>query len=83
MQLQETISAIRQADLQRRRRVGEELRRSRPVAQVDSLIQELEEIHLRGGIKVPAAMIPRVAALVEGLRRRCVGNSRCAPPSPA
>ena len=71
MHLEDTIRAIRQADAERQRRVSAELRRRRPVAQVDQILQELEETHLRGGVKVPGAMIPRIERLLSTLPVEC------------
>ncbi|MHB8510242.1 MAG: hypothetical protein ACYDGR_16625 [Candidatus Dormibacteria bacterium] len=67
MAIEDTIHAIRSAERERLRRLAENRRLRLPVAQVDATLSELEEIHLRGGIKVPAAMIPRIEALVRSL----------------
>ena len=71
MQLEDTAKAIRDAEDQRRRRVAQQKRLRRPVSQVDRILDELEEIHLRGGVKVPAAMIPRIELLLETLPADC------------
>jgi hypothetical protein len=69
--LEDTAKAIRDAEDQRRRRVAEQKVLRRPVSQVDQILQELEEIHLRGGIKVPAAVILRIERLLETLPADC------------
>jgi hypothetical protein len=69
--LEDTAKAIRDAEDQRRRRVADEMLLRRPVSQVDQILQELEEIHLRGGIKVPAAMIVRIEQLLKTLPADC------------
>jgi hypothetical protein len=71
MLLEDTVQAIREADLQRRRRLAERRRLRRPVVLVDLILQELEEIHLRGGIKVPAATIDRIERLLPTLPPEC------------
>jgi hypothetical protein len=71
MPLEDTVRAIRDADLQRRRRVAQRRLMRQPVAQVDAILQELEEIHLRGGIKVPAATITRIERLLASLPPDC------------
>src|ERR1700737_2575571 len=71
MPIEETARAIREAEDRRRRRLAEERRLRRPVEQVDRILHELEEIHLRGGIKVPAVMIERIEQLLEELPASC------------
>jgi hypothetical protein len=71
MPLEDTIRAIRQADGDRRRKLAELRRLRRPVAMVDQILQELEEIHLRGGVKVPAVMITRIEELLQALPDEC------------
>jgi hypothetical protein len=71
MLLEDTVQAIREADLARRRRIAERRRLRRPVARVDELLQELEEIHLQGGIKVPAQTIVKIERLLETLPPGC------------
>jgi hypothetical protein len=71
MLLEDTARAIRNAEDQRRRRVAEQMVLRRPINQVDRILQELEEIHLRGGIKVPAAMILRIEQLLATLPDDC------------
>jgi hypothetical protein len=71
MPLQDTAKAILDAEDQRRRRIAEYDLLRRPVSQVDQVLQELEEIHLRGGIKVPAAMILRIDHLLQTLPADC------------
>jgi hypothetical protein len=71
MPLEDTAKAIRDAEEQRRRRVAEQNRLRRPISQVDQILQELEEIHLRGGVKVPAAMILRIEHLLQTLPADC------------
>ncbi len=71
MPLEDTAQAIRKADRERRRRLAERRRLRRPVALVDHILQELEEIHLRGGIKVPAATITKIERLLETLPPDC------------
>ena len=71
MQLEDTIRAIRFAESERERRHAQMLRLRLPVMRVDAVLSELEEIHLRGGIKVPAALIPRIEELVRSLPADC------------
>jgi hypothetical protein len=71
MLLEDTARAIRDAEEQRRRRVADQRRLRRPVSQVDQILAELEEIHLQGGIKVPAAMILRIEHLLDSLPPEC------------
>jgi hypothetical protein len=71
MPLEDTAKAIRDAEEQRRRRVAEQSLLRRPITQVDQILQELEEIHLRGGVKVPAAMILRIEHLLQTLPPDC------------
>jgi hypothetical protein len=71
MPIEETARAIREAEERRRRRLAEQRRLRRPVEQVDRILQELEEIHLRGGIKVPAVMIRRIERLLAELPADC------------
>ena len=71
MLLEDTVEAIREADRERRRRLAERRRLRRPVVKVDQILQELEEIHLRGGIKVPAATIVKIERLLETLPPEC------------
>jgi hypothetical protein len=71
MPLEDTAKAIRDAEDQRRRRVAEQSLLRRPISQVDEILQELEEIHLRGGVKVPAVMILRIERLLSTLPVDC------------
>lgn len=71
MPIEDTVKAIREADAVRRRRVREQVRLRLPVARVDEVLEELEEIHLRGGIKVPAAMIEKIERLMATLPEDC------------
>jgi hypothetical protein len=71
MLLEDTARAIRDAEEQRRRRVAAQRRLRRPVSQVDQILAELEEIHLQGGIKVPATMILRIEQLLATLPPEC------------
>jgi hypothetical protein len=71
MPLEDTVQAIRDADRERRRRLAERRRLRRPVARVDEILLELEEIHLRGGVKVPAATIARIERLLPTLPPEC------------
>jgi hypothetical protein len=71
MPIEETARAIREAEERRRLLLAEQRRLRRPVEQVDRILQQLEEIHLRGGIKVPAAMIERIEHLLETLPADC------------
>jgi hypothetical protein len=71
MPIEDTAKAIRDAEDERRRRVDEQRLLRQPVRQVDEILQELEEIHLRGGIKVPAVMIMRIERLLETLPPDC------------
>jgi hypothetical protein len=69
--LADTANAIREAEEQWRRRVAEQKLLWRPVSQVDQILHELEEIRLRGGIKVPAAMILQIEQLLQTLPADC------------
>jgi hypothetical protein len=69
--LADTANAIREAEEQWRRRVAEQKLLRRPVSQVDQILHELEEIRLRGGIKVPAAMILQIEQLLQTLPADC------------
>jgi hypothetical protein len=71
MQLEDTVRVIHEAESRRRRRLLELQRMKRPVQQVDEILQELEELHLRGGIKVPALMITRIEQLLSSLPAEC------------
>lgn len=71
MLIEETVQAIREADAAGRRRLRTRLRLRRPVDQVDEILRQLEEIHLSGGIKVPAAMITRIEELLPTLPLEC------------
>jgi hypothetical protein len=71
MQLEDTVRVIREAENRRRRRLLELERMKRPVQQVDEILHELEELHLRGGIKVPALMITRIERLLSSLPDEC------------
>jgi hypothetical protein len=57
--------------VERRRRIAERRRLRRPVAMVDQILHELEEIHLHGGIKVPAVTIARIERLMATLPPDC------------
>jgi hypothetical protein len=71
MPLEDTARVIRDAEGHRRRQLAQQNRMRRPVQQVDKVLLELEEIHLRGGIKVPAAMIVRLEKLIKTLPADC------------
>ena len=71
MLIEDTARAIREAEDQRRRRLAQQLRLRRPVQQVDEILQDLEEVHLQGGIKVPVAIIARIEQLLETLPVDC------------
>jgi hypothetical protein len=71
MPLEDTAKAIRDAEEKRRRRVAQQSLLRRPVSQVDQILHELEEIHLRGGVKVPAAMILQIEHLLQTLPADC------------
>jgi MoxR-like ATPase len=71
MPIEETARAIREAEERRRLLLEEQRRLRHPVEQVDRILQQLEEIHLRGGIKVPAAMIERIEHLLQELPADC------------
>ena len=71
MQLEDTVRAIRQAESERERRLAERLRLRRPIAELDAILVELEELHLKGWIKVPAAMITRIEAFLATLPAGC------------
>jgi hypothetical protein len=71
MLLEDTIKAIRAAERARRLRMAERRRLLRPVAQLDQILVELEELHLNGGIKLPAAMITRIEGFMRSLPAEC------------
>jgi hypothetical protein len=71
LQLEDTVRAIHQAERERQRRLAERWRLRRPVAELDAILVELEELHLRGWIKVPAAMITRIEAFLASLAPDC------------
>ena len=71
MPIEETARAIREAEERRRLLLEEQRRLRHPVEQVDRILQQLEEIHLRGGIKVPVAMIERIEHLLQELPADC------------
>jgi hypothetical protein len=71
MQIEDTVRAIRQAEAERHRRLEEKRRLAAPVARLDALIEELERMHLRGGIKLSAEMIRRVEEFLEVIPQDC------------
>ena len=71
MPLEDTAKAIRDAEEKRRLRIAQQSLLRRPVSQVDQILHELEEIHLRGGVKVPAAMILQIEHLLQTLPADC------------
>ncbi|GAC1576098.1 MAG: hypothetical protein NVS3B24_05490 [Candidatus Dormibacteria bacterium] len=71
MLIEDTVRAIRQAEADRQRRRAEELRRAMPVARLDAIIEDLETMHLRGGIKVSVAMIQRIELFLATLPSDC------------
>ena len=71
MLLEDTVRDIHQADIDRRRRLLEDTRLRRPVAQLDSIFEDLEELHLAGGIKVPAVMITRIERFLATIPQEC------------
>lgn len=71
MQIEDTVRAIRQADAERLRRLQEKHRLSAPVARLDALIEDLERMHLRGGVKLSAEMIRRVEAFLDEIPSDC------------
>jgi hypothetical protein len=71
MLIEDTVQAIRSADIERRRRVAERRRLRGPIVAVDQILHELEEIHLKGGIKVPAVTIAKIERLLETLPPDC------------
>ncbi|MEA2683290.1 MAG: hypothetical protein QOK05_1618 [Chloroflexota bacterium] len=71
MQIEDTVRAIRQAEAERYRRTEEKRRRALPVARLDAIIEELERMHLRGGIKVSAVMIRRIEEFLADVPDDC------------
>ena len=71
MLIEDTVRAIRQAEAERQRRRAEERRRAMPVARLDAIIEDLETMHLRGGIKVSVEMIRRIGLFLESIPPDC------------
>ncbi|MFN2464254.1 MAG: hypothetical protein ABR573_10185 [Candidatus Dormibacteria bacterium] len=71
MLIEDTVRAIQQADADRQRRRAEQRRRAVPVARLDAILEELERMHLRGGIKVSAQMITRIEDYLQSLPPDC------------
>jgi hypothetical protein len=71
VQIEDTVQAIRQADLERSRRAEEKRRLTLPIARLDAIIEELEAMHLRGGIKVSAVMITRIERFLDEIPADC------------
>ncbi|MGI8607847.1 MAG: hypothetical protein ACR2MY_01260 [Candidatus Dormibacteria bacterium] len=72
--LERAIREIRQAESARADARGRKVRRRRFVAQIDQFILELEEMHLRGGQRVPNSMVQRLAGFLEQLPPECRGS---------
>ena len=71
MLIEDTVRAIRQAEAERQRRREAERRRAMPVARLDAIVEDLETMHLRGGIKVSAEMIRRIEVFLQTLPEDC------------
>lgn len=72
MQIEDTVRAIRQAEAELYRRAEEKRLLARPIAALDAIIEELERMHLRGGIKVTAVMITRIEQFLGELPADCL-----------
>lgn len=71
VQIEDTVRAIRQVEAERYRRMEEKRRLALPVARLDAIINELEKMHLRGGIKVSAVMIRRIELFLAEVPADC------------
>jgi len=71
MQLEDTVRAIQQAERERQRRLAAAWRLRRPVVELDAILVDLEELLLQGWTKVPAVMIARIEAFLDGLPPDC------------
>ncbi|MHB8507093.1 MAG: hypothetical protein ACYDGR_00390 [Candidatus Dormibacteria bacterium] len=60
--IDEIVSASSAAEAANRRLVGETL-----VARIDDFLGELEELHLRGGVRVPEALAARLKYFLDAL----------------
>ncbi|HEV1997819.1 MAG TPA: hypothetical protein VGR61_06785 [Candidatus Dormibacteraeota bacterium] len=65
MQIEDTVRAIRAAEVERLRRIAEKRGRERPVVKLDAILEELERMHLRGNIKVSVEMMARIERFLE------------------
>jgi hypothetical protein len=71
VQIEDTVQAIRQAEAERHRRMEEKRRLVLPVTRLDAIIEELEKMHLRGGIKVSARMIRQIEQFLADVPEDC------------
>jgi hypothetical protein len=71
VQIEDTVRAIRQAEVERSRRAEAKRRLALPIARIDAIIEELERMHLRGGIKVSAVMMARIEQFLGELPSDC------------
>jgi len=71
MPIEDTVNAIRAADRARRRSLAAKRRLLRPVAQLDQVLVELEELHLRGAVKVPVSMIAEIESFMRTVPLEC------------
>ena len=81
MLLEDTVNQIHLAQRERLLRLAESRRLRRPLVELDAILAALEELHLRGGIKVPALTISRIEQFLASLPIDCRTEFRCAPPS--
>ena len=71
MQIEDTVRAIQEAEAERRSRHREPRRRRAPIAQLDAIIEDLETMHLRDGIRVSVAMIERIEQFLDSIPEDC------------
>jgi hypothetical protein len=76
MPLEDTMKAIHAAEHARQRRMAEKQRLLRPLIELDRILADLEELHLRGAVKVSAAMAGRI----EDFMRTVPGEVHCVFP---
>jgi hypothetical protein len=63
--LAQTNATIREAERRQREQRADRERLRRPVALIDRMLQDLEELNLRGHKRVPLAFEPRLQLLLE------------------
>jgi hypothetical protein len=72
--LERTLEDIRAAEAERELTRPQGVPWAAYVARLDNLIDELETLHLEGGIRVPNRMVLRLAAFMERLPAECRHN---------